>query len=176
MTAAGPAPLILTAALDPASSARFERERRQHFPADRNIVPAHVTLFHHLPGDQVEAIDACLGALAGSQPVAGFAIASVRFLGRGSAYALDMPAVSALRQELAKRWEPWLTPQDRQRWMPHVTVQNKAPPAEAKRLHASLLAGFAPHDGTVLGLDLWHYLNGPWEQAGHYPFHPVRAP
>ena len=170
MTADQPAPLILTAALDPASQARFERERRQHFPSSLNFIPAHVTLFHHLPGAYAAEIGGLLDEMGRAQPAAPFGIAGVRFLGRGSAYALHMPAVVALRQELAARWSQWLTPQDRQRWQPHVTVQNKVPPGEAKRLHAALEAGFTPHDGTVIGLDLWEYLGGPWRKLGHHPF------
>ena len=45
-----PAPLILTLALDERSFAFFDAQRRLHFPASRNLIPAHVTLFHHLLG------------------------------------------------------------------------------------------------------------------------------
>jgi hypothetical protein len=44
-------PLILTLGLDRASFERFEALRRAHFPPALNRVPAHVTLFHHLPGE-----------------------------------------------------------------------------------------------------------------------------
>ncbi len=88
---------------------------------------------------------------------------------------LQMPAVAMLRQRLAQTWQPWLTAQDRQPWQPHITVQNKVAPDVAKRLHAALLAGFSPHHGTVIGVDVWRYLGGPWERlaqrsfAGHLP-------
>jgi len=51
------------------------------------------------------------------------------------AYTLDAPELAALRAGLAAAWEPWLTPQDRQRHAPHVTVQNKVAPAVARALH-----------------------------------------
>ncbi len=170
MTAAHPAPLILTAVLDPASQARFDRERRQHFPSSLNIVPAHVTLFHHLPGEQEAPIRQALAASCAAQPAAPFAIAGLRFLGRGVAYALHMPEVAALRHRLAAEWRAWLTPQDSQPWSPHVTIQNKAPPADAKRLHAALTAGLVPQDGTVTGLHLWEYLGGPWQSLDEQAF------
>ena len=54
------APLILTLALDAATQSWLESMRRAHFPPARNLVPAHVTLFHALPGDQAAAIGAAL--------------------------------------------------------------------------------------------------------------------
>ena len=43
-------PLILTLALDGATFAPLDALRRPHFPPERNLVPAHLTLFHALPG------------------------------------------------------------------------------------------------------------------------------
>ncbi len=168
--AADDAPLILTAMLDDASQARFERERQRHFPPARNLIPAHVTLFHHLPGPEHAAIDAELAAACRRQAPEPFAVTGLRPLGRGTAYALHMPKVAALRERLVAAWRPWLTAQDRQAWRPHVTVQNKVSLQEAKRLHAELLAGFVPASGTVEGLCLWRYLDGPWEALRRFPF------
>ena len=156
--------------LDEASQARFERERMQHFPARINLIPAHVTLFHHLPGAELAAVDEALTAVCRSQATVPFSVTGLRFLGRGTAYALHMPEMEAVRRGLAAAWQPWLTAQDRQGWRPHVTIQNKVPPDEAKRLHGRLLAGFTPQDGTVAGLKLWRYLGGPWQALGAYGF------
>jgi len=58
---AGPsAQLILTLALDGEAFALFDRLRREHFPPERNVVPAHVTLFHALPGEERAAIASVL--------------------------------------------------------------------------------------------------------------------
>jgi hypothetical protein len=43
-------PLVLTLGLDAIATARFEALRRAHFPPDRLVVGAHLTLFHALPG------------------------------------------------------------------------------------------------------------------------------
>ncbi len=169
-------PLILTAMLDDMSQSRFERERQRYFPPGINRVPAHVTLFHHLPGLEQPAIDQRLSAISAAQPAVPFTTSGLRFLGRGTAYSLDMPAVAALRQELAREWQPWLTAQDRQPWRPHVTVQNKASASEAKQVYAALQTGFTHQQGSVTGLCLWRYLQGPWHLLARYLFIPPIAP
>jgi len=63
-----------------------------------------------------------------------------------------------------------LTAQDRAKADLHLTVQNKADPAAAERLHARLAAGFEPYDVQVVGLGLWRYLGGPWEPVQRFAF------
>ena len=163
------APLILTLALHADDQARFERLRRLHFPPGRNLIPAHATLFHHLPGPQIEAVQDAIEARCAVPPFS-VAVAGLRFLGRGVAYALESPQLTALRAGLAREWDGWLTPQDRQGYRPHVTVQNKASPDTARALHANLQAAFAPFTIRAEGLDLWRYLGGPWERQSRHPF------
>lgn len=161
-------PLILTLALHPEDQARFDRLRAQHFPADRNFIPAHVTLFHHLPGAEQDAIATLLAREAAAVAPFPVEVHGLRFLGRGVAYELRAPALSAMRGRLARAWADRLTPQDAQGFRPHVTIQNKAPPEEARALHGAMQAGFAPFAVRATGLRLWHYLGGPWEQAGDW--------
>lgn len=164
------APLILSLALDDALFAAADGLRRAHFPPERNHLPAHVTLFHHLPGDRLDAVAADLAAACGSMAVPEATLAKVRFLGKGVAIDLACPPVVELRNALAKRWDADLTPQDRQRYAPHMTVQNKADPAAARRLFHDLQATWSPLTGRATGLLLWHYRGGPWEPAGSFPF------
>ncbi|HYD99382.1 MAG TPA: 2'-5' RNA ligase family protein [Alphaproteobacteria bacterium] len=166
------APLILTLALDAAAFARFDALRRAHFPPERNHIPAHLTLFHHLPGGELPAIAAALAEAAGRRAPFPLAVTGLRPLGRGVAYAIESPPLLALRGALAARWAAWLTPQDRQPLRPHVTVQNKVAPAAAAALLAELAAEFAPWTATAEGLLLWRYRGGPWEAAGRFPFAP----
>ena len=42
-------PLVLTLLLDADTQAWLDSLRRAHFPPERNLVPAHVTLFHACP-------------------------------------------------------------------------------------------------------------------------------
>jgi 2'-5' RNA ligase len=165
-----PAPLILTLAMDEASFAFFDRLRRRHFPPERNLIPAHLTLFHALPGAHRAAIVEDVAAAAANLAPFPLAVTGLRPLGRGVAYTLASEPLGRLRARLATLWDGWLTPQDRGRHAPHVTVQNKADPAAARTLLAALAASFEPFTATATGLDLWHYRGGPWELAARFSF------
>ena len=162
-------PLIVTLDLDDVSQAAFDRLRRAHFAPERNHLAAHVTLFHALPGAAEAEVVADLED-AVRRPAFPVRVRGLRFLGRGVAYDLESPELAALRCGLARPWAPWLTPQDRQRHSPHVTVQNKAAPEQARALLAELSAGFVPYDVTATGLALWRYVGGPWEPVGRWAF------
>ncbi len=97
-------------------------------------------------------------------------MAGVRSLGRGVAYELRSPALETLRAELAHAWHTLLIPQDRAGFRAHVTVQNKVEPRAAKLLFAALSLGFEPWSFSVDGLQLWRYLDGPWEAVSETRF------
>jgi 2'-5' RNA ligase len=130
---------------------------------------AHVTLFHALPGERLDAVEADLRAAAERESF-DVAVVGLRFLGRGVAYALESRELAAVRSGLAAAWQPWLTRQDQQWHAPHVTVQNKVQPAAARALHERLLAEFAPWTVRARGLGLWRYLGGPWERVADHAF------
>ncbi|HYF08526.1 MAG TPA: 2'-5' RNA ligase family protein [Acetobacteraceae bacterium] len=163
-------PLILTLALDAETQSWLEALRREHFPPERNLVPAHVTLFHALPGAEEAAISARTAVEAATTARAPMRIGPPRFLGRGVALEVQTPAIAALRRRLAADWEPWLTRQDTQAWRGHVTVQNKVTPEAARRLHEQLRAELPVREATAEGLMLWRYRGGPWEPATLFPF------
>ena len=166
----GADPLIVTALLDTASALRFDAMRRAYFPAKRNHVPAHCTLFHQLPGERDHDVLRNLSRIAGAAvPFTVFTSGVLNF-GRGVAYGLEAPALIGLRNELAIAFAPWLTEQDRQRYRPHVTVQNKADPAEARRLLVALEEAFEPWPVRIEGLSLWRYRGGPWDAAATVRF------
>ncbi|WP_458097290.1 2'-5' RNA ligase family protein [Roseomonas sp. WA12] len=164
------APLILTLRFDAETFERLDALRRAHFPAERNFIPAHLTLFHALPGEALEEITANLrAACAGMAPVQ-LRFTGLRPLGRGVALAVEAPALVSLRRELARHWHGWLTPQDAGGFRPHVTIQNKVAPEEARALLAALETEFSPWDARGAGLLLWHYRGGPWEAAAEFAF------
>ena len=162
-------PLVVTLLLEEQAQARFDRLRAEHFPAGRNHLAAHVTLFHALPGEQRPAVDAALARAAGRPPF-DVAVTGLQLLGRGVAFRLAATELSALHAGLAAEFDPWLTRQDRQRLSAHVTVQNKVEPAVARALRDRLAAGFTPHAVPARGLGLWRYLGGPWEPLAEYSF------
>jgi 2'-5' RNA ligase len=169
-----PEPLIVTAALDEAAFDWFDDLRRTHFPPERNVVPAHLTLFHALPGDREAEIGAALKAMCRGAP--GPVSLTVRgpwSLGRGVAYRLASPELEAFRGQAAEAFSDWLTPQDRAPWRPHITVQNKVEPEAAKALLSQLQHDFEPFDIEAEGLLVWRYLGGPWEALARLPFGPA---
>ncbi|TDR93135.1 2'-5' RNA ligase family protein [Enterovirga rhinocerotis] len=164
------APLILTLALDGSSFAGLDALRRRHFPPERNRVPAHLTLFHAIPGREKTAATRDLGAICKTQKPFPLAATGWTSLGHGTALSVSSPALVALRQALAREWRDWLTPQDSARFAPHVTVQNKVSPQEAAGLLRELRAGFRPFEMRAEGVLLWRYLDGPWELLRRFPF------
>ena len=163
-------PLILTLMLDDASQAFFDRARERWFPKELNFIRAHVTLFHHLPGNRLASISEHLATMCAGQGPVDVSVTGLRPLGRGVAYSLRSPEMEALRAQCATLWHDDLTAQDRQGWRPHVTVQNKVSSAEASALLARLSRDFVPFSAIATGLALWRYCGGPWESEAVMPF------
>ena len=156
--------------LDERAQFWFDALRRQYFPADRVQVGAHVTMFHALPGalepDVVrEVADLCRGVSAMPMEVAG-----LRFLGRGVAFTLRAPGALAVRARLRAAFAQALTAQDAASWAPHVTIQNKVTPEQARRTQAALAGMAWPQGAQATGVAVWRYQGGPWEQVRAVPF------
>jgi hypothetical protein len=143
--------------------------RRIHFPRERNQVPAHLTLFHHLPPDIAPQLDRRL-AFHAAAPAPRAAIVGVMDLGAGTAFRVESEALEDIRHDLAEALRGLLTPQDRAPWRPHITIQNKVEPRAAKALQQQLKAGFEPRVLAIKGLASWRYLGGPWERLKSYSF------
>ena len=164
-----PAPIIVSALLDPDSFAWLDGLRRAHFPAKRNLLEAHLTLFHALPPSLEPELRRRLSSLTRGRPLVAEASGFVS-LGRGVAARIVSPQLGALREELAEAFHGMLTPQDAAGWRPHVTIQNKVSPAEARDLLALLSGAFRPRRIEVVGLAAWWYRGGPWEPLARYAF------
>ncbi len=158
---------ILTLRLDPTSQALFDRMRQAHYPPALNQIAAHLTLFHSLP-DTAEIAEAL--QQISRHPRFTLTTTGVRSLGRGVAYTLSSDILLLLHTRLAHAFSAHLIPQDRQRFSPHIVIQNKAPLEQARTLLAQLQQHFQPFAVQALGLDLWHYLGGPWQHAGTWLF------
>lgn len=97
-------------------------------------------------------------------------VAGILDLGGGTALRVESEGLEDIRYDLALALQGLLTPQDRSPWRPHVTIQNKVEPKEAKALQARLRAGFERRPLAIRGLALWRYLDGPWEPVKRYVF------
>ena len=161
----------------PADLARWATALRQaHFPPERNFLAAHVTLFHALPPSAEPELRALLAAIAADEPPPEARLSAVIKLGRGTALAIESPAMLQIRDRIAERMHGLLTPQDTQRPRLHITIQNKVTADAARELHAALAPTFTPADFAFRGLSLHEYRGGPWRDLRLFAFrgHPVR--
>jgi hypothetical protein len=132
-------------------------------------VPAHLTLFRHLPPAVEGELGRRLAAYAAA-PAPAAAIAGVIDLGGGTALRVESEGLEDIRHDLALALRGLLTPQDLAPWRPHVTIQNKVEPKEARALQARLRAGFERRPLAIRGLAAWRYLEGPWEPVKSWTF------
>lgn len=163
-------PIIMTASLGAADQAWANALRRAHYPADRNVVDAHVTLFHHLPGPYEGELIERTRALASEFAVPDARLSEVMRMGNGVAFRIHSPGLLAIREMMAEGLHGLLTAQDQGTPRLHITVQNKVEAAAARALHAELSATFVPRPLAIAGLMLHRYLGGPWEPIGTWPF------
>ncbi|MCA1654635.1 MAG: 2'-5' RNA ligase family protein [Sphingomicrobium sp.] len=163
------APLIATADFAPADVAFFDAERRAHFPPERNILPAHLTLFYALPPSVEPELRRRL-AQAVDRPAPCAMLAGLRSLGSGVAYVIASDELDDLRADLADAFAGCLTAQDAQGWRAHVTIQNKVEPRVARELLTDKERGFRPRPLHLAGLGLHRYRGGPWEPVQRWRF------
>jgi len=165
-----PAPIVVTALIGPEDLAWADGLRRAHYPADRNQLPAHLTLFHHLPPSAIEELRRLLAAQARSVPRPAARVTRLIALGQGVALGVDSPGLAAIRADIAEAMRGLLTPQDQAAWRAHITVQNKVAPSAARALLQALSPDFRPRPIMLAGLALHWYRAGSWESIADYRF------
>lgn len=162
-------PIIVTAQMAPRDQAWADSLRRRLYPAERNVVDAHISLFRHLPPSCAEELKQELRMIARhSAPAA--RVDRLLPLGQGVAYHVSSPGLIVLRDALAERFAGLLTPQDAVQPQLHITVQNKVAPGLARATLDSLQAEFSPRPITIAGIAMWYYRGGPWSPIATYKF------
>ena len=163
------APILVTATFAPGDDGWLQELRRTHYPPERNRVPAHLTLFRLLPPSAESELGRRLAAAVKAPPPRA-AIAGLMDLGEGTALRVDSQELEAIRDDLAEALHGLLTPQDQAPWRPHVTIQNKVAPREARRLQAQLRGRYEGRALAIPALAAWRYLGGPWEAIRSWSF------
>jgi hypothetical protein len=167
-------PLILTLKFEKSAFELFDCLRKQYFPPARNFIPAHVTLFHRLPGAQESFITQTLAQICAETEQFELEFTKPLFLGKGTAIEIVSPPLISLRQQIAvvfaAGFADALTAQDKQKIRPHVTVQNKVAPEAARLIYNQFSAEWQPFKAAAEGLILWEYQGGPWRFITEFAF------
>lgn len=167
--AQGPAPIIVTATMSARDAAWADDLRRRYYPPALNRLPAHLTLFRHLPPSVEQELKALLADLARGPKLRAW-VEGVMALSEGVALAVHSPDLRDARDRLAERFAGLLMPQDQAAPRLHITVQNKVDPAMGRATLAELAAIVRPRPLEIAGLACWHYRNGPWLLIRAYAF------
>lgn len=160
------APLILTLRIDKEKQFFFNQLRLQHFPASRNVLQAHLTLFHKVP-DEANTYKVLQNV---EHEIFKLSVTGLMHLGNGVAFKIESEVLSSLRLKLRNVFENVLCAQDKQGFRPHITIQNKVTAEAASQLFQETSKTFEAMEIEAYGLDLWRYLNGPWAHVAFYPF------
>ena len=163
-------PIIMTAEMGDADFRWADALRCRHYPPERNQVAAHITLFHHLPPAALDEILSVVKELVRQFPPPRAELTGLIHLGSGVAYQVRSDELMEMRAMMAERFHGLLTPQDQVAPRLHVTIQNKVTPSQARQLLDQLSADFKPRPLAITGLGLHHYMDGPWQVIGSWPF------
>src|SRR5262249_3740791 len=129
----------------------------------------HLTMFRALPpSSEGEARRALLRLAVEPPPRA--SIEGMMDLGGGVAFRVVSPALDRIRRELSENFHGLLSAQDAGGWRPHITIQNKVPPKDARALIARMERDFRSRPLAISGLGLHRYVGGPWEKLAVYGF------
>ena len=161
--------LIVTAEIAPRDLAWLDQLRRANYPAERNRLPAHLTMFHALPPSTEGEVRSTLARLSSERPPHA-SIEGLMDLGGGVAFRIVSTELDRIRRGLAQDFHGLLSVQDSGGWRPHITIQNKVSPNDARALKSRLERDFRPLPLAISGLGLHRYLGGAWEKLAVYAF------
>jgi len=163
---------VLTLRMSGEIDGAMQELRSRWFPKERNKVPAHITLFHALPGSKMEEISDWLEGL--SRRMRCFDVSTGRVLKRktGVAVAVGDGAKEIKRVFACLRadWLEWLSVQDRS-LSAHWTVQNKELDKERVEEAFRNVLQCEEVRGQATGLVLWRYKDdGTWSLEKEFGF------
>lgn len=162
-------PLIVTADFTTSDFAWLNGLRRAHYPAEHNRVPAHLTMFQGLPPSAIDEVRRQLVLHSDERPPLA-TVAGLMNLANGVAFRVVSDELEAIREAIADHFHGMLSAPDAAGWRPHVTVQNKVAPKQAKALLEALERDFRPRLLGIAGISVHRYRGGPWETLATYKF------
>lgn len=165
-----PAPFIVTGELPVDIFSWANGLRTEHFPPERNVLKAHVTLFHSFAPSLRDELPRFLSRMAGEFAPPAAELTGLMDLGGGTALAIRSPGLLAVRQLISDHFWDMLTKQDQGGKKLHITIQNKVPRAEALALQSELGPRLLPRRFEFTGLGLHLYRAPHWEAVNTWKF------
>lgn len=154
---------VLTLSTTPSLHDPVTALRERHFPARLNRTPAHLTMFHALPGSHLSGIVAAIEEECHALSPFRLATGSLFRMRRGVGINVGQGSRPArlLHEGLQRRWTAFLSEQDRQAWRPHWTIQNKVNDAAVvDETMREVELEFQGAEGVAQGCVLWRYESG----------------
>lgn len=169
----GGVPLLVVAELPRDVFAWADALRRAHYPADRNRLGAHVTLFHGLPPSAEREVRSILAELSRRRPPEAV-IQGLMDLGRGTALVVDSAGMVDLHEEMAERLHGFIQQKDARPLRLHITIQNKVAPSDARALQAAIAPSLQPRAFRFHGLGVYGWTGTIWRRDRVFPFRGIR--
>lgn len=163
-------PIVMTATMGAKDFAWANELRQRHYPVEKNQLPAHITLFHHLPPQAIDEIAELVRKIAADHACPPCTLMDVIRFDDGVAYKLHSPQLLKIRSFFAESLHGLLVQQDQQLPRLHITIQNKVVPNESAKLFRELSNAFEQRPFEITGLSLSYYMDGPWEKIGTWRF------
>ncbi|KUI60737.1 hypothetical protein VP1G_07940 [Cytospora mali] len=154
---------VLTLGTAPSLHKPVNALREKHFPAHLNRTPAHLTMFHALPGSYLPSIITAIEKECQDLGPFELATGSLFRMRRGFGITVGPGQETArlLHEAFQKLWTDFLSEQDRKPWRPHWTIQNKVnDPAVVEGTMKDVEEGFRGAEGMAEGCVLWRYEEG----------------
>ncbi|KAK9896187.1 hypothetical protein P389DRAFT_180032 [Cystobasidium minutum MCA 4210] len=170
-------PVIVSAWLDDPIQEHFSGLRSKYFPAHRNYIQGHITLFQTLPSESLDLILQTLQQECSATPPFEIFCEPYKLTPNAVVYIpLKADKLISIRGNLRGSFKKNfdMTHQDvNPHYKPHATIVNKVTKEEAARVFKEVKR--LPRDeklkhGRALGLDVWFYRGGPWEHIRRISF------
>ena len=165
---------VLTLRTDHAFHQRINDLRKQYFPPRLNKIGAHITLFHALPGSQLESILTDISAVTHKHSPFPVSTHEPMRMSHGVALSAKNAKANEVFNDFKQRWGPadadFLSKQD-QSFRAHYTIQNKAEKEVADKSWEEVRNNFKRDHGQAIGLTLYQYMKGGrWKFKSHFDF------
>lgn len=164
---------VLTLHTDAAHHAEITALRAHYFPTQFNKLPAHLALFHVLPGSHLKTIESDIFATCQRHQPFSISTREPFLLFRGVGLHVEAAPAMDIHTSLREKRAGILRKTDRN-FRSHYTIQNKVGARESRETMRELQQRLKGGTGEVDGLALWRSSWGCWLHTKDFLF-PLRT-